>query len=86
MSSPSVSAARVRAGLAKDFANIFRINAQRRAEGESFGQTCGVDVHDHVDQRFHLGGFTRLANEPNMRGKLFEDRRPLEYFRFHRTQ
>ena len=60
---------------------MLRSSPSAAPRAESFGQTCGIDVHDHVDQRFHFRGFARLANESNLRGKLLEDRfRFLERF------
>src|SRR5437773_8405821 len=70
ISSPSVSKTRRRAGLRKDFAERFQIESKRVAERESFGQAGGVDVHHHVDQRFHFRGFARFTNETHRRRQL----------------
>ena len=75
MSSPSVSSTREFAPVCeKTSRNIVRSRPERGAEPEAFGQTGGVDVHDHVDQRFHLGGFACFADEANLGGKLFQNR------------
>ena len=73
MSSPSVCKhAGIRAGLRKHFAQHREIEAERVAEPEAFGEPGGVDVHDHVDERFHLRGFAGRADVTHERLKFSE--------------
>ena len=59
MSSPSVCRhARVGAGLGENFAQHGQVQLERIAQGQSFSEPGGIDVHDHVDERLDLG---RLA-------------------------
>ena len=46
--------ARIGAGLGKDFAQHREIEPERVAEAEAFGESGGVDVHHHVDERLDL--------------------------------
>ena len=66
--------ARVCAGLLRNFAQHRQIKPERVAEAETFGEPGGVDVHDHVNQRLHLGGFACFSDEANLGGKLFQNR------------
>ena len=50
--------ARVGAGLREHLAQHRQVEPERVAQAQPFGQAGGVDVHDHVDERFDLG---RLA-------------------------
>ena len=53
--------ARVGTGLGKNFAEHREIETERIAERETFGKSGGIDVHDHVNERLHLGGLARAA-------------------------
>ncbi len=66
--------ARVGASLRKNFAQHLQIETERGAESETFGQAGRVDIHHHVDERFHFRGFARLADESHGRSKLFQNR------------
>ena len=66
MSSPSVCKTReCGAGLREHFAQHREIESERVAKSETLGQAGGVDVHHHVDERFHLRRFARLADVTN---------------------
>ena len=65
---------RVGARLRKNFAQHFQIETERGAQAKSFSQSGGVDVHHHVDERFYFCGFAGSADEPDLCGKLLEDR------------
>ena len=55
MSSPSVSSTRELAPVcANTSRSIVEVEPQRIAKPKPFGKSGGVDVHDHVDERFDL--------------------------------
>ena len=75
MSSPSVSSTREFAPVCeKTSRSIVRSRPSAAPSAKTFGEPGGVDVHDHVDQRFHFGGFACFADEANLGGKLFQNR------------
>ena len=41
------------------------IKPERVTQPEPFGQAGGVDVHHHVDERFHFRRFSRLPDVAN---------------------
>ena len=41
--------------------NIVRSSPSASPESKTFGQAGGVDVHHHVDERFHFRRFARLC-------------------------
>ena len=48
-------------GTGKTVSEVFK--SERVAQPQTFGEPGSVDVHHHVDQRLHFGGFTRFADE-----------------------
>ena len=70
----SLQNARRRAGLSEDFAQHREIEPERVTQPQTFGQAGGVDVHDHVDERFHFRRFARLADVTNGRAEFFQNR------------
>ena len=44
------------------------------SQAETFGEARGVDVHDHVDESFHLGGLAGLADILETAAHVLEDR------------
>ena len=64
----------VGSGLGEHFAKHFEIVAEGRAQAQSFGQSGGVDVHDHVDKGFDFGGGTGRADVAHGAAELGEER------------
>ena len=64
---------RVGARLGKHFAQHGEIEPERGAEAEALGKTGGVDVHDHVDEGFYLGGLAGGADVTKGGAEVFEN-------------
>ena len=65
--------------LGKNLAQEGEIKAKRSSETETFGESGGVDIHDHVDECLDLSGLARCTNVAERVAKILEDRfRPLE--------
>ncbi len=47
---------------------------QRRREAESFGETGGIDVHDHIHQCLHLRRTARAADKAAVHAHLLDQR------------
>ena len=43
-------------GLAEDFTDNAEIQSEGIGEAKAFGETGGIDVHHHIQQRLELGG------------------------------
>jgi hypothetical protein len=66
--------ARIGAGLRKNFAEHREVKAERLAEAEAFREAGGVDVHDHVDERFDVRGLAGGSDVTHRSRELFENR------------
>lgn len=66
--------AAIRAGLAEDFAEHFEVEAESVTDAEAFGQGGGIDIHDHVDECFHLGGPAGRADVVERVAHVVEER------------
>ena len=53
----------VGSGLGENLAKHFQVEPQCIADTLSLGEGGGVDIHDHVDQSFHLGGPTGFSHK-----------------------
>ena len=56
--------------LRKNLSQHFQIQTERRAQCQSLCQPRGVDVHHHVDERFHFCGFASVADQAHFRTNL----------------
>ena len=63
----------IRAGLGEDFAEDGEIDTKGFAEREPFREAGGVDVHDHVDERFDVGGLAGFADVAHGPAEFLED-------------
>ena len=63
----------ISARLGKHFAQHGEIEPERGAEAEALGKTGGVDVHDHVDEGFYLGGLAGGADVTKGGAEIFEN-------------
>lgn len=52
----------IRSGLGKHFHYHVEVELQRTGESETFRESGGVDVHDHVNERLDLGRFAGGTN------------------------
>ena len=48
--------------LGKNFEDCEEVEPESGGESEAFGEACGVDIHDHVDEGFELGGLPAFAD------------------------
>ena len=60
-------------GLGEDFADHFQVVTEGGGEAEPFGEAGGVDVHHHVDEGLHLGGFSDRTDVAQAEGKILEE-------------
>lgn len=65
--------ARVGAGLGEDLADEIKVVTESGGEAEAFGEACGVDIHDHIDEGFDLSSGSRTADEAAVDGHVFEN-------------
>jgi hypothetical protein len=61
-------------GLRKHFAQHGEIEAKRIPKAETFREASRVDVHHHVNQRFHFRGLSRLSDVTQRRAQFLQDR------------
>ena len=65
--------ARISACLGEYLHQGFEIEPHGLAQAQAFGQTCSIDIHHHVNQRFDLGRLAGFADVEQVDAHGIED-------------